>query len=64
MYFEPVKKTYYRFPSANSVQNYDAKHYYPEQPYASGENNHYNSKVLHPDQGRYLPGSLTKPEYE
>ena len=50
MYFEPAKKTYYRFPSANSVQNYDARHYYPEQTYASGENTHYNTEVTYLDQ--------------
>ncbi len=37
MYFEPTKKTYYRFPSLTSVSEYDSKHYYPEKPHASGE---------------------------
>lgn len=38
MYFEPVKKTYYRFPSQNSIRNFDEKYHYPQQTYASGEN--------------------------
>jgi len=38
MYYEqPVKKTYYRFPSQNSIRNFDEKYYYPNQPYSSGE---------------------------
>lgn len=38
MYFESSKKTYYRFPSANSVHQMDSKNYFPDKPYASGEN--------------------------
>lgn len=38
MYFEPSKKTYYRFPSSNSIQEMDLKYYFPDKPYANGEN--------------------------
>jgi hypothetical protein len=38
MYFEPSKKTYYRFPSTNSIHEMDSKYYFPDKPYASGEN--------------------------
>ncbi len=37
MYYEPVKKTYYRFPSQSSVKDFDEKYYYPTQKYSSGE---------------------------
>ncbi len=30
MYFEPIKRTYYRFPSSNTIQDLDAKYYFPE----------------------------------
>ena len=43
MYYESAKKTYYRFPSLNSVQNFDRRYYYPDQPYASGESLHFTS---------------------
>lgn len=42
MYFEPDKKTFYRFPSQSSVQDFDAKFYFPEKPYATGESIHNN----------------------
>ncbi len=32
MYFEPPRKTYYRFPSARSVNDLDSKHYFSEKP--------------------------------
>jgi len=35
MYFEPTKKTYYRFPSSNSINNLDLKYYFPEKSRAS-----------------------------
>ena len=38
MYFEPSKKNYYRFPSSNSVHEMDMRFYFPEKPYANGEN--------------------------
>jgi hypothetical protein len=38
MYYEqPVKKTYYRFPSQSSIRDFDEKYYYPNQLYSSGE---------------------------
>jgi hypothetical protein len=38
MYYEqPVKKTYYRFPSQNSIRDFDEKYYYPNRLYSSGE---------------------------
>ncbi len=37
MYFESDKKTYYRFPSINSIHEMDLKYYFPEKSYASGE---------------------------
>ncbi|MBP1755756.1 MAG: hypothetical protein H6Q59_2154 [Firmicutes bacterium] len=43
MYFEPTRKNYYRFPSFSSVQNFDERHYYPDQSYASGEDLRYTS---------------------
>lgn len=38
MYFESPKKTYYRFPSTNSIHKMDSKYYFPDKPYSSGEN--------------------------
>ncbi|NLJ95697.1 MAG: hypothetical protein GX321_00970 [Clostridiales bacterium] len=32
MYFEPTKKTYYRFPSAKSVTKLVDRMYFPEKP--------------------------------
>jgi hypothetical protein len=32
MYFEQSKKTYYRFPSTNSVNDLDSRYYFPEKP--------------------------------
>lgn len=38
MYYEqPVKKTYYRFPSQSSIRDFDEKYYYPNRMYSSGE---------------------------
>lgn len=34
MYFEPTKKTYYRFPSSSSTQDFETRYYYPDQPKA------------------------------
>jgi hypothetical protein len=45
MYFEPSKKTYYRFPSSNSIQEMDSKYYFPDKPYASGENTRLEADV-------------------
>lgn len=37
MYYEPSKKTYYRFPSSNSIKEIDSRYYFPDRPYSSGE---------------------------
>lgn len=37
MYYEPSKKTYYRFPSANSIKELDSRYYFPDKPFSSGE---------------------------
>ena len=39
MYFEPSKKTYYRFPSATSIHDMDQRYYFPEKNSYSGEEN-------------------------
>ncbi len=44
MYFESSKKTYYRFPSTNSINEMDSKYYFPEKPYASGDNTRLQGK--------------------
>lgn len=44
MIFEPARKTYYRFPSSNSIHAMDSKYYFPDKPYASGENTRLVSK--------------------
>ena len=48
MYFEASKKSYYRFPSMNSVTEMDSKYYFPEKPYESGENTRLSNKSSHP----------------
>ncbi|MDF2941617.1 MAG: hypothetical protein K0S01_475 [Herbinix sp.] len=45
MYFEPIKKTYYRFPSLTSVHDFDSKHYYPEKPRGTGEETRYENQI-------------------
>lgn len=37
MYFEPTKRTYYRFPSTNSINDLDSRYYFPEKTHAAGE---------------------------
>lgn len=44
MYFEPTKKTYYRFPSISSINDLDSKYYFPEKTHASGENTRFDAK--------------------
>ncbi len=46
MYFESTKKTY-RFPSTNSINDFQSKYYYPEKNHASGEDTRYSSKSSH-----------------
>lgn len=43
MYFEPSKRTYYRFPSTNSIHDLDLRYYFPEKTHASGEDTRYES---------------------
>lgn len=45
MYFEPAKKTYYRFPSSNSINDFDTRYYFPEKPHASGEDIRYEARL-------------------
>ncbi len=42
MYFERSQKTYYRFPSSNSINNLDSRYYFPEKTHSSGENTHFD----------------------
>lgn len=46
MYFEPSRKTYYRFPSNNSINDFDSRYYFPDKPYSSGEDTRYENKSL------------------
>lgn len=45
MYFEPAKRTYYRFPSANSIHDFDSRYYFPEKTHAAGEDSRYEAKA-------------------
>jgi hypothetical protein len=45
MYFEPTKKTYYRFPSLTSIHDFDSKHYYPDKPHTTGDDTRYHNHV-------------------
>ena len=38
MYFEASKKNYYRFPSENSIKDYDELPYYPNIPLITADN--------------------------
>ncbi|NLL01081.1 MAG: hypothetical protein GX271_10530 [Clostridiales bacterium] len=40
MYFEPYKKTYYRFPSTKSVEKMDKRMYFPEKPAHASHETH------------------------
>ena len=42
MYFEPSKKTTYRFPSAQSVAKLDNRMYFPKKPDHAKEASHYD----------------------
>jgi hypothetical protein len=46
MYFEPAKKTYYRFPSSNNKNNLDSRFYFPEKQHSSGEDSRFESKAI------------------
>jgi hypothetical protein len=45
MYFEPTKKTYYRFPSVNSINDLDAKYYFPDKSHASEEDTRFEAQI-------------------
>ncbi len=45
MYFEPAKRTYYRFPSANSINDLDSRYYFPKNPHAIEEDTRYYAKA-------------------
>lgn len=47
MYFESSKKNYYRFPSVNSIHEMDSRYYFPEKPYATGDNMRQEAKSEH-----------------
>ena len=47
MYFEPSKKTYFRFPSSNSIHELDSRYYFPEKTHASGEDTRLEAKSNH-----------------
>ncbi len=40
MFFEPYKKTYYRFPSIDSVAKMDKRMYFPEKPSHANDKYH------------------------
>ena len=42
MFFEPYKKTYYRFPSAKSVAKMDRQMYFPEKPAHAIDDSNYD----------------------
>lgn len=44
MYFEPTKKTYYRFPSAHSITDLDSRLYFPDKPSNSVEDTRFEAK--------------------
>ncbi|MHB8131675.1 MAG: hypothetical protein ACYDEX_22065 [Mobilitalea sp.] len=44
MYYEQPKKNYYRFPSTNSINDFDSKHYFPEKTHASNEDSRYEAQ--------------------
>lgn len=45
MYFEPAKRTYYRFPSSNNMNNFDSRFYFPEKQHKSGEDTRLESSA-------------------
>jgi hypothetical protein len=44
MLFEPSRKTYYRFPSAQSISELDLRRYFPEKPPHAREEGRYASQ--------------------
>ncbi len=45
MLYEPSRKTYYRFPSAQSISNLDSRRYFPEKPPHAREDSSYDSQA-------------------
>lgn len=46
MYFEPSKKTCYRFPSAQSITKLDNRMYFPEKPSYADEDTRFENRNL------------------
>ena len=45
MLYEPSRKTYYRFPSAQSISDLDSRMYFPEKSRPAGEDTRYDSQA-------------------
>lgn len=45
MYFEPTKRTYYRFPSTDSISQLDSRYYFPDKTHSSGEDTRFDGRV-------------------
>ncbi len=45
MLYEPSRKTYYRFPSTQSISDLDSRRYFPEKPLHAREDTRYDSKT-------------------
>ncbi|MDI9509330.1 MAG: hypothetical protein GX319_01090 [Clostridiales bacterium] len=55
MYFEPAKKTYYRFPSTRSVDELDNRMYFSEKPAhttSDSHNNHLTNAYMQENESR------------
>lgn len=59
MYFEPSKKTYYRFPSSKSVARMDQQMYFPEKPAHANHDLHHD----HPSNS-YMPEKEHRNEFK
>lgn len=46
MYFEPSKKTYYRFPSLSNITDLDMRFYYPDKSEPSDDDMMKDTKFL------------------
>ena len=45
MYFEPPKKTYYRFPSTHNRMDIDSKLYFPEKPSYAEDSTRFDARL-------------------
>ncbi|MBH1940084.1 hypothetical protein I5677_04135 [Mobilitalea sibirica] len=52
MYFQPSKKTYYRFPSTDSINALDSRYYFPDKPGYSQESTRLENKTTNHVQER------------